>query len=119
MLLLFAGFGSVVKWIPTLAAKAEQASSMAIIEPRLRAARSKSSSQATAPRKVAPMWHLMPSSLSLSRSSCMYTVNIAGESTKPCVVPLAWENTGVQGWCKGTKKEFRQFLSASYISLAT
>ena len=50
LLLLLAGFGSVLNRSPTL----EQASSMAYMEPLVGAVRSTSSAQATVPTKVAP-----------------------------------------------------------------
>ena len=55
LLLLLPGFGSVLNCNPTLAAKAEQASSMACMEPLVGAVKSTSLAQATAPRKLAPM----------------------------------------------------------------
>ena len=91
--MLLAGSGWVLNWSPTLAAKVEQASSMACMEPLVGAVKSTSSAQATAPRKVAPMWHPVPSPWSVSRSSCMKTVNKAGESTEPCLVPFLMPNS--------------------------
>ena len=93
LLLLLAGFGSVMNCRPTSAAEEEQTSSIDCIAPRVGAVSRKLSAQATAPRKVALMCQPVLMVLSLSCSSFTYTVNKAGESTEPCLVELRLNNS--------------------------